>query len=175
MLTANAIQLRPPDPRDLPFFTGMRNDVALQLSLMALPRPNSTSKTAAWLASRTDDPQGVFFVIADCKTDTAVGFIQLTHMDLLHGTCELGICLAAPATGLGYAGEAMGLVEAYAQTVFNLRKIGLRVLVDNGRAVAFYDKIGYRRVGTLMQHHYQRGAYQDVLIMEKQLTAPRLE
>ncbi len=171
MLAADTICLRPPEARDLPFFVGLRNDLALQLSLMAVPRPNPPAKVAAWLEQRADDPHGAFFVIADAQTGDAAGFVQLTQIDTLHGTAELGICLAGTAQGRGFAAEAMRLLEQYARQVFNLRKFVLRVLQGNQRAVSFYDRIGFRRVGTLQQHHYQDGAHHDVLIMEKGLTA----
>lgn len=169
MLGSAVARLRPPEERDVDFFSTLRNDVDLQLSLMALPRASSAERVRAWLSARCDDPEGLFFVIADPATDSAAGFIQLTHMDPIHGTAELGIGLGPEHRGKGLAREALRLLEGYARAVFATRKITLRVLADNERAVALYARAGYRHVGVLEQHHYQRGAYRDVLIMEKRL------
>jgi len=43
------------------------------------------------------------------------------------------------------------------------------VLASNIRAIALYPKVGFSEVGVHHAHHYFRGAYHDVLIMEKLL------
>lgn len=169
MLESPTTRLRAPDDRDLRFFTALRNDLGLQLSLMASPRANPVAKVSAWLNARCDDLDALFYVIADTEADQAVGFVQLTKMNAIHGTAELGIAVSPTAQGKGHAKAALQLIEAYAAAVFGLRKVVLNVLADNERAIALYVKAGYRRVGLLEAHHYQLGAYRDVLIMEKRL------
>jgi RimJ/RimL family protein N-acetyltransferase len=169
MLSSDAVRLRPPEERDLNFFVALRNDLEIQLHLMTLPKANPAAKVRAWLTARCEDPQGVFFAIAERESDQAAGFIQLTHLDTLHGTAELGIAVGSNFAGRGLAAQALQLLEKYVRAVFALRKITLKVLADNSRAVVFYERAGYRRVGVLAQHHYQQDAHHDVLIMEKLL------
>jgi diamine N-acetyltransferase len=169
MLTGPKARLRSPREDDKNFLVGLRNDVALQMLLMALPRANSTARVDEWMARLMDDPASLFFVVADKDTDKAVGYIQLTRMDLVHGHGELGICLAEENRGRGYAADALALLERHARSVFNIRKILLYCLVSNERATGCYKKAGYETVGTLKEHFYQEGAYRDVVIMEKHL------
>jgi diamine N-acetyltransferase len=169
MLTGSKARLRSPREDDKNFLVGLRNDVPLQMLLMALPRANSSSRVDEWVSRLTDDPASLFFVVADKETDKAIGYIQLTKMEFVHGHGELGICLGEEHRGRGYAADAFALLERHARSVFNIRKIILYCLASNERAIGFYKKTGYETVGTLKEHFYQEGAYRDVLIMEKHL------
>jgi diamine N-acetyltransferase len=169
MLTGSKARLRAPRDDDKNFLVGLRNDVGLQMSLLALPRANSTSRVDEWVARLTNDPASLFFVVADKETDKALGYIQLTKMDFVHGHGELGICLGEENRGQGYADDALTLLERHARAVFNIRKIVLYSLASNHRAIGFYKKSGYLSVGTLREQFYQDGAFRDVLIMEKHL------
>ena len=160
--------LRAPQESDLGLLFALRNNVRLQMLLLAQPRANSLARVQEWVSKMAGDPQCVFFVIGSVqKKFSAIGYIQLTHLDPVHGTADLGICLAESARGKGHAAEALRLLEQYSRDVFNLRKILLRVLASNERAIALYKKVRYRKVGVLRQHFYQQGAFHDVLIMEK--------
>jgi diamine N-acetyltransferase len=169
MLTGPTARLRSPREDDKNFLVSLRNDVLLQMLLMALPRANSLTRVDEWLARLTNDPASLFFVVADKETDRAVGYIQLTKMDFVHGHGELGICLAEENRGRGYAADALALLERHARNVFNIRKFVLYSLTSNKRAIGLYKKTGYQTVGTLKEHFYQDGAFRDVLIMEKHL------
>ncbi len=165
--TGTLITLRPAKTADLPLLSALRNDVDLQLALMAVPRPNSRAHVKAWITRRTNDPQGAFFVLAWARDNQAIGFVQLTRIETLHRRAELGICLAEEARGSGAAREAMALLETYARAALGLRKLVLQVRADNRRAIALYNRCGFRRVGTLAAHHYAGGRLHNVQIMEK--------
>lgn len=167
MLVGSTIVLRAPIEEDKPFFFTLRNNVQLQMLLMTLPRANSLRRVNDWLGGMLDDPQTVLFVIADKSNNEAIGYIQLTRMNFIHGIGELGICVDEPAQGKGRAAEALRLLEEYVRNVFNIRKVVLRVLASNKRAIAFYKKEGYKTVGVHKNHFYQRQAFHDVVIMEK--------
>ncbi len=134
---------------------------------MALPRANSAQRIDEWLGRMLCDPACAFFVIAARTGDEALGYVQVTHMDFVHGTGNLGICLAAAAQGGGRAAEALALIEGYVGDVFNLRKLVLQVLAANARALRFYEKSGYLQVGVMRRHFQHRRAYHDVAIFEK--------
>ncbi len=147
----------------------LRNDLELQSTLLALPRPNSTGRVAAWINAKESTPDGVFFIIAEKATGQAAGFLQLQRIELVHGHAELGICIAAPFRGKGFASEALGLAEQYIRDIYNLRKIVLSVMASNAEAVALYEHAGFRRVGVHLSHFYHRQNWHDVLVMEKLL------
>ncbi len=171
MMQGSHTVLRAAEETDLQFLQRLRNDVPLQLLLMAVPRPNSMRRVREWLAAISADERRVLFVISARRTGRALGYAQLNHVEPLHGTAELGICLAAEAQGKGHGREALGLMEEYAMSILSLRKLGLRVLAGNRPAVTLYRKAGYGNAGLLRSHFYQGGRYHDVLLMEKFLVS----
>lgn len=170
MLVGIQARLRAPREDDLACLESLRNDRETQQLLMALPRANSTPRVREWLNRMSNDDRTLFFVIAD-SDDRAAGYLQLTDMDSLHGTAQLGICLSRESRGRGLAVEALGLLERFAHDTFAIRKIILQVLVSNEAAIALYRKLDYRKVGVHRSHWYHAGAFHDVLIMEKIIPA----
>ena len=47
----------------------------------------------------------------------------------------------------------------------NLHKVYLHVFESNLRAINCYKKAGFKIEGTLQDHHFSRGKYENVLIM----------
>jgi RimJ/RimL family protein N-acetyltransferase len=171
MLTLQATTLRPWQEEDVPLLSALRNDVALQATLLASPRGSSREQVLGWLAQATADPATLFFVVASTVTGRAVGFIQLRHMDPLHGHAELGVALAPDARGKGHGAAAIRLIERHAEEVFGVRKVVLRVLATNP-AARLYARLGYEPAGTLRAHFYHRGEHHDVVLMERFVRAP---
>lgn len=169
MLAGTRILLRQPLDEDIDFLVQLRNDPLLQQNLMAVARPNTPQRVRRWLDDRLNNHRTLFFIVARRDDNKAVGYIQLREMDPLHGHGELGICLEESAHGTGAARESLELLGNYARDTFRLRKITLRVLTSNERAIAFYEKTGFRRVGTMQAHYYHQRRFHDVLIMEKML------
>ena len=91
MLDGKLITLRPWVPSDLEFFGQLRNDVETQLSLMALPRPNSPRRVQEWLDRKSGAEDGLFFVIAAKEDNRPVGFLEIREMKPIHGWCSMGI------------------------------------------------------------------------------------
>lgn len=164
--TETSIQLRGPTRGDFAFLAVLRNDPRLQRQLMLRPGAYSSSEVRAWIRRRTRDPQGAFYVVA-APDDRPLGFVQLTQMDSINGTADFGICLGVESRGRGIAVAVLKLLELRARREFKLRKITLRVLTANRRAIAFYRKAGFREVGVWRRHHLQDGKFRDVLLMER--------
>jgi RimJ/RimL family protein N-acetyltransferase len=167
MLAGRLVVLRSPLQLDEEFLYKVRNDFVAQNLLLALPRANSMSRVRNWFERILDDPQSVFFVAATVESNEPIGFVQIRKMDFVHGMGELGIFVGEAAHGKGIALEMLGLLENYVRHTFNLRKITLEVLAENKRAVRFYEKLDYSKVGVFKKHFYHRLEYHDVLIMEK--------
>lgn len=167
MLSGERLILREWREHDLAALAALRNDAELQARLMAQARPNSVSRVRQWLADRTSADDGLLFVVASRDDDTPMGYVQVTGLDRANGTGELGICLSNAAQGKGHARECCILLEGYLRNTFSLRKLTLRVLADNTRAIRFYIKAGYREVGRLERHFLAAGRYHDVVLMER--------
>ena len=52
------------------------------------------------------------------------------------------------------------------RSVFNLRKLVLEVAATNEPAIALYERLGFRAVGTLADHVRADDGFVDMLIME---------
>jgi len=167
MIVGELVILRSPIQTDEEFLYQVRNNFAMQKLLLALPRANSMQRVKDWFEQVMDDTQSIFFVAALPEINQPVGFIQIRQMNFIHGTGALGIFIDASAQGKGIASEMISLFENYVRGTFNLRKITLEVLADNLRAVRFYEKLNFIKVGILTKHFYNEGEYHNVLIMEK--------
>lgn len=169
MLESNSTRLRAWKESDLEMLGALRNDIALQAQLMTQARPNSSSRVREWLGERSNASDGVFFVVANKESDRALGYIQALNMQALHGVADFGICLAPHEQRQGYGREALTLLESYLVTTFGMRKLLLKVLATNLNAIRFYQRTGFREIGTMQSHFYMNSAFHDVLLMEKQL------
>lgn len=169
MLDGKAVVLRAWREEDLDSLAQLRNDLGLQSMLITQPRPNSLERVRRWLVDKGGREDCLLFIIAEPDSQRVLGYVQLANLHLLHGTGDLGICLAPAAQGKGVGQETLRLLADYAQQVFALRKMVLQVLADNARAIAFYRRVGFVEAGCLREHVYVEGRYRDVLLMEKRL------
>lgn len=172
MLTGHVAVLRPWQPDDLDALGAIRNDVALQRSLMARPRGATREATRAWLEQRNAGPLDLLLVIVPRGEPASVaGFVQLAQGDPTNRHAALGICVIPSRQGSGLAGDALELLAAHARAALGLRKIVLSVLSENARAVAFYRRHGFREVGVQRGHFLWDDVWLDVTLMERMLSA----
>ncbi len=167
MMSDDRIELRAWSKKDIDALGRLRNDLLLQEMLMSQPRPNSAERVQDWVTEKSDREDGVFFVISERGSDRVLGYVQVVNMNAMHGTGELGICIAPDAQGSGYGSAAMTLLQDYLKRVFSMRKLLLHVVADNEGAVAFYLKLGFDEVGRMKNHFLNDGEFRDVIIMEK--------
>jgi RimJ/RimL family protein N-acetyltransferase len=170
MLQGDRLTLREWRESDLDALAELRNNVELQALLMTQARPNSIERVRRWLTDRSTRDDMIFFVAAARADDGVLGYLQVTNLDTFHGVGELGICFSPSVRGNNLAQEAYCLLEQYLQHTLALRKLTLRVLADNTRALAFYRKSGYREVGRLERHFRVNAQYYSVLLMERFLS-----
>lgn len=166
MIEGSNIRLRQWRDEDLSSLTTWRNDVTLQAQLMARARGSDEAKVRNWLESRTNSPDGLFFVAATLENDQAIGYLQVNNLNLVDQHGELGICLAPALQGKGYGTEAIRLVAGYLSATWGLRKISIRVIADNQRAIKSYLKCGFVECGRMREHFLIDGQWKDVLLME---------
>ncbi|MFC5740289.1 GNAT family N-acetyltransferase [Dyella tabacisoli] len=167
MLQGDQLVLREWRESDLEAIAVLRNNVELQALLMSQAKPNSIERVRRWLIERSSRDDMVFFVAAARADDTVLGYLQVANIDSFHGVGEIGICFSPAAHGNHSALEACQLLDSYLHRTLGVRKLTLKVLADNARAIAFYRKSGYREVGTMTQHFRVGDQHQSVLIMER--------
>lgn len=159
------VRIRPWREEDVHVLVELRNDVALQASLLARARGSDAERVRGWLRAR-NAPGSMVLVVADSATDDAIGYVQAIDIDREDLRADLGICLGPPHQGRGLGTEAMGLLLELLRTAEGIGKVTLRVRADNGRAIACYRKLGFRECGVLRAHARFDGRWLDVCVME---------
>ena len=121
---------------------------------------------AAWLARR--EAAGALRIVAD-DGGAALGFVQLHDIHRRGGHAMLAIALLPEARGRGVGRAALDALHDLARREFGLRKLMLEVRADNAAAIALYQAMGYRTVGTLRAHYDDGARLHDVCVMERLL------
>ena len=144
----------------------LRNDLPTQYALLADPRPNSDDDVRAWIARRSDDPQALFYVVAD-DDGGAVGFTQIIGIDAKNRFGWFGIAIAADHRGRGYGRAAIEQLFDAARADGRLDKILLLVDAANTGAWELYRAAGFRDVGVFERHYHGPDGAHDVAVMER--------
>lgn len=84
--------------------------------------------------------------IVDITTNQLIGNVGFVDINHLHRTAEIGIFIGDKSYwGNGYGQEALSLLLDYAFKKLNLHSILLRVYDFNQRAIACYEKTGFKK------------------------------
>jgi RimJ/RimL family protein N-acetyltransferase len=94
-----------------------------------------------------------------------VGSCQLHAIDRFHRRCDLGIALGRDYWGKGYGQDAVRVLVDYAFTQLDMRRVGLRVLAHDERAIGAYRKVGFVEEGRLRAYSLFEGQPRDDLLM----------
>ena len=170
MLEGEFVRLRSWRDDDLQLLTKLRNDVDLQAQLLARARGCRSEQVREWLHARSSHSDSMLFVIAEQKNDEALGFVQVSDLDMVDGRANLGICLVLQARGRGIGSQTISLLSDYLRDHWHLRKLSLKVRADNDSALRCYYKEGFERCGLLREHVFISGKWHDVVLMERFFT-----
>lgn len=112
------------------------------------------------------------------QTDKILFGIEVKEGEKLIGTCGLEdinhICRKAELTikicdnkmwNKGFGKEALEILMDFGFSDLNLRRIWLKVMADNERAVKLYKNVGFIVEGVMKEDHYSQGEYKDIIIM----------
>ena len=108
---------------------------------------------------------GIYFAIAEKKTDRLIGSIGLTGYNSYQGRIEISYDLASEYWRLGIMTKAVAAVVKYGFEEFaptRVNRIEALVSVANIASKNLLLKCGFVLEGVLRQHRYHRGAYVDV-------------
>jgi RimJ/RimL family protein N-acetyltransferase len=127
--------------------------------------PLSLQKEEA-LLKQPDTDRDMRLAIIAREDERLVGACGLHRIDIRARHSEIGLVIGDPADwGRGFGSEAMRLVIGYGFRELNLNRIWLEVHEDNPAAIHLYEKLGFRREGTLRQHAFREGRYLDCHVM----------
>ncbi len=128
-------------------------------------RPRTREQTQEYLDNLLEGGSGANFVIADGDSLNYLGQCSLMMVDGIARKAELSMVLREECTGQGFGYEAGQLVIRFAFFHLNLRRLWLKVLAENARAIRLYKKLGFRVEGRLREDSFRAGYYEDVLVM----------
>jgi L-phenylalanine/L-methionine N-acetyltransferase len=124
---------------------------------------------AIW-RDRLVTPHANALVLVAEHADNVVGFAGLRPLNdslrQIH-VRALGITVAKASQGLGVGSALMQGLLDWADKWAQVKRIELRVNVDNARAIALYQKFGFVQEGRLVGECFRAGQYVDVFAMAR--------
>ena len=161
MIVGKKVRLRPIERDDLPRFVEWFSDSEVRRHLLAY-LPFSLAQEERWfenLQGRLERQEDVLLGIETIDR-VPIGNIGLHSIDWKNRNAELGIVIGEKAYwGQGYGTDAIRTLLGLAFHEMNLHRVFLRVDEDNARGIRCYEKVGFRREGTLREVIFKEGVY----------------
>lgn len=166
ILSGPRVELRALQERDLPKVYAWKNDYELTVQIGAHPMPTSRHEVEKWFRKNQSDKNQYLFGIYAKGKSSAVGLARLMFIDWINSNAELGIYIAdRKLRGRGLGRESVELLVDFAFRALNLHKVHLRVAESNKTAIELYRRCGFTPEGTLREHFWTAGRFEDVLVM----------
>jgi len=106
------------------------------------------------------------FVIETIAERKYIGAISFNVIDWRNRSAGMGIAIGDKSLwGKGYGTDAMRVLMRLGFDKMNLHRLWLHVFDYNRRAIASYEKCGFKREGVLREEHFARGKYHDTIVM----------
>jgi len=167
MIVGGRVRLRPIEQDDLPRFVEWFSDPEVRRYLLVY-LPFSLAQEERWfenLQGRLERQEDVLLGI-ETTDGVLIGNIGLHSINWKNRNAELGIVIGEKAYwDQGYGTDAIRTLLGLAFREMNLHRVFLRVDDDNARGIRCYEKIGFRREGTLREVEFKEGEYHDQYMM----------
>jgi RimJ/RimL family protein N-acetyltransferase len=175
MLTFGALNLWKIEQADLGDHYKWANNDNLRRLVGGPPRPRSSHEVEAWFRSVVNDPAKEVFSL---KTPDArlVGWAELSAIDTLNGSANVGIVIDEEEWRRGYGHDALVALIRYAFEDLRLHRLGAEVLAINLPSLALFQKVGFQSEGLRREYYYTSGRFLDVEILgllSREFTCPR--
>lgn len=169
MLIGEKIILRPLRMQDLNLVNLWRNDIELSGLTMGIRFPKTIEMEEEWFNQvlRDKSNRNIYWGIDIKESSDFIGLASLRNIDYVSGVGEFGWMIgSAKFRGSGYGKEAERLVNEYAFSVLNLRKLVRYILDHNQISRRILGNGGLsKEEGCLKNHYYFNGQFHDVLIL----------
>lgn len=168
ILEGEKIRLRPFAEKDFEKSLEWRYDMELRMLGQFHPFPITEDLERDWVESilKNKTNNSIYFAIETKANKKLIGYFQLKNINWISQTAWLGIIIGDRSTrGKGYGKETMLIGLQYAKNALNIRKVSLELLANNTAALKLYEKLGFKKEGTLISQVYYCGQYMDVNVM----------
>ena len=161
------IRLRHIERDDLPRFVEWFADPEVRHHLMVY-LPFSLAQEERWFENLQGqlERQEVLVLAIETTEGVHIGNLGLHAIDWKNRNAELGIFIGEKAYwNQGYGTDAIRTLLGLAFREMNLHRVFLRVDADHPRGIRCYEKVGFRRDGTLREVVFKEGRYLDQHVM----------
>lgn len=131
--------------RDVPKMLEWMHDPAVAGQFQADFASMDEADVAAFVRSSWEDARSVHLAIDEGKG--YLGTVSLKNVDAKNASAEYAIATRAAVHGTGAAMRATNEILSIAFGALGLNRVFLNVRADNGRARAFYRKVGFAEEG----------------------------
>jgi RimJ/RimL family protein N-acetyltransferase len=139
--------LSPIRMEDAEIYAHWFNDMETVLYVQPHPNVVNLEKEKEFISNQLKSGAPIFGII-DKKTEKIIGNTSLMDINHVNGTAIFGIVIGEKeCRDKGYGTEATKLILDYGFNVLNLHNIMLGVFDFNKRAIASYEKIGFKEIG----------------------------
>ena len=164
-LIGERIYLRPFEESDIPFVHRWANDPETR-ALTSEVFPSSLRSTAEYFERLRTDAYRVWFTIALRESGRPIGQVGILRIYHPWRTADLTMIIGeTELQGKGYGREAMELALDYAFGALGLHRIAIAVVGFNTRALAFYEKLGFKREGVQRDGYFHGHRWHDFIMM----------
>jgi RimJ/RimL family protein N-acetyltransferase len=163
-LVGEKCYLSPIDANDAEKFTAWLNDLEVTVNLQLYQSSINAENERSFLNNLAKEHN---YSIIDKKTDELIGNCGFSDIDNLNQTAEAGIFIGDKGHwGKGYGTEALSLLADYGFKALNLHNIMLRVYSFNKRAIACYEKVGFKKIGVRREALRRNLEVYDIVFMD---------
>jgi RimJ/RimL family protein N-acetyltransferase len=129
-------------------------------------RPLNWYRQEAFWLNAENDLSRCFFAIRGRSSADIIGFIQISRIDPIHRSALIGVHIGdRDQRSQGKGSEALRMAIDYCWNHLNLTRLTLSAFAENARAIALYERIGFRREGHFRDALFISGRWIDVIAM----------
>lgn len=162
-VTEDRLRLRPITPADTDQIVTWRNRDFVRKNFI-YQKPFTREGHETWLREQVEPGHVAQFIIC---IDREIGSVYLRDIDREKGEAEYGIFIGeSEAIGKGYGTQAAKQMLDYGFGTLGLRKIFLRLLEDNLKAMRSYEKAGFQLIENRRETVTLKQGVRKVLFME---------
>lgn len=163
-LRGNRVILRRQRPGDEVFFAHWFNQPRVMFQC-AFTEPTSEEEELKRITGAHRSPDSDWFTITDLEGNI-IGETGLLRMWPAWRCTDLTIIIPDPKKQhRGYGTEAIGMMLDRAFYHHGMNRVAIGVVGLNTEALAFYEKIGFKREGIEEQGYYYNNEYSDFVMM----------
>ncbi len=160
MLYGKYVKLRYYEPEDLDFLVTLRGSKDSYKYFFEF-EPYSKNMQKEWWENSTKRPNEKNFIIADIKTNKAIGTIALVDIDMRNKRAEFGRYYVKGNSLESI--EAVYLLVEYGFEHLNLNNVFCLSFEKNKSVVKQHEKFGFMKCGILKEYIYHDGKYENVV------------